>query len=223
MPKLEIPYRSQWDNDAKFNDSDCGPTCVAMILNHYNISITPDGVYNFLPPKEPTDFTYINELISVFKAHQITAQNFQYDTKATAMHHLRTKIDAGRPLIVLVKYQPWMAATGNHYEWGHFVVVTGYDSTHVMMHDPLFGMWAIRSKGAHFALPNDLFAAGWGGFTANENPNWVCIIAGDAGTTAVSQPSTPAPVTPTPSPVASTPSVASPTDPSAPTMADEDR
>jgi hypothetical protein len=197
-----------------------------MILNHYNISITPDNIYNFLPPKEPNDFTFIGELLTVFKSHQIKAQNFQYDAKATAFYHLRANIDAGRPLIVLVKYQPWMSVTGNDYKWGHFVVVTGYNSTHVLMHDPLFGLWADRGKGAHFALPNDLFAAGWGGFRGNENPNWVCIIAGDGKETAVApapQPAAPTPIKPPPPPVAPPPPAAPPADPSAPTMADEDR
>ncbi|MCP4428442.1 MAG: C39 family peptidase, partial [Chloroflexi bacterium] len=142
MPKLDIPYRSQWDDDAKFNNSDCGPTCMAMILNYFNVSMTPDGVYDHLPPKEPSDFTYVWELLNVFKKHKVTAVNYQYDAKATAFYHLRASIDSRRPLIALVKYKPWIAATGNQYEWGHFVAITGYTDTHVLMHDPLFGLWA---------------------------------------------------------------------------------
>lgn len=213
MPQLDIPYRSQWDNDAKFNNSDCGPTCTAMLLNFFGKNATPDGIYDFLPPKGPNDFTFVWELINVFKAHQVTATNFQYDTKATAFYHLRASIDAGKPLIALVKYQPWISATGNSYKWGHFVVISGYTDTHVLMHDPLFGMWASRSKGAFFTLPNDLFAAGWGGFANNENPNWVCIIAGDGQPAAVAE-SAPAPA---PAPIAP-PKPAAPTASTAPAV-----
>ncbi|WP_420640877.1 C39 family peptidase [Candidatus Leptofilum sp.] len=219
MPQLEIPYRSQWDNDAKFNNSDCGPTCTAMLLNYFGKSATPDGIYDDLPPKGPNDFTFVWELVNVFKKHQVTATNIQYDAKATAFYHLRANIDAGKPMIALVKYQPWISATGNSYKWGHFVVISGYTDTHVLMHDPLFGMWALRSKGAHFALPNDLFAAGWGGFTNNENPNWVCIIAGD-GKPAAAAESAPTPA-PAPVPVAP-PKPAAPAAPTEP-VADEER
>lgn len=232
MPQLEIPYRSQWDSDAKFNNSDCGPTCTAMLLNYFGKTATPDGIYDYFPNKGPNDFTFVWELVNVFKAKGVTAVNYQYDTKATAFYHLRANIDAGKPMIALVKYQPWISATGNNYKWGHFVVISGYTDTHVLMHDPLFGMWAARSKGAFFALPNDVFAAGWGGFTNNENPNWVCIIAGDGKPAAAPAPApAPAPVTPAPpKPVVPAPAVPAPAAPaSAAPMAvtqpaaDEDR
>ena len=219
MPQLDIPYRSQWDDDAKFYNSDCGPTCTAMLLNYFGKDATPDGIYNFLPPKGPNEFTLVRELVDVFKAHQVTATNIQYDTKATAFYHLRANIDAGRPMIALVKYLPWISATGNSYKWGHFVAISGYTDTHVLMHDPLFGMWATRDKGAHFALPNDVFAAGWGGFTNNENPNWVCIIAGD-GKPAAAVETTPVSITP---PKTETPPPSTAPVTSAKPIADEER
>ena len=222
MVQLNIPYRSQWDDDAKYNNSDCGPTCTAMLLNYFGKDATPDGIYDFLPPKKPDDFTYVQELLNVFKVHQVSAKNIYYDSRATAFYHLRANIDAGKPMIALVNYKPWRSATGHTYAAGHFVVVTGYTGTHVLMHDPLFGLWVDRNKGSHFALPNDLFAAGWGGFVNKENPNWACIIVGDGQSAAIesSPPPMPAPVTP-PKPESPSP----PTAPAAPAepVADEDR
>ena len=219
MPQIDIPYRSQWDDDAKFNNSDCGPTCAAMLLNYAGKSATPDGIYGFIDARKgPNDFTFVWELVSVFKKHQVTVRNIQYDTRATAFHHLRANIDAGKPMIALVKYQPWRHATGNDYQWGHFVVISGYDSANVYMHDPLFGLWRPRTSGPHFALSNDLFAAGWGGFRNNENPNWVCITVGDgtsAPVTAVAPTPEPEPIAPPP-PVVTEPVVTEP-------VADEDR
>lgn len=202
MKTIHIPYRSQWDNDAKQNKTDCGPTCVAMILNHYNISMTPDAVYHFLPPKKPDEFTRMSELISVFKRHDVQAQWQQYSEQRDALTQLRTNIDAGQPIIALVKYRPWIEATNNRYEGGHFVVVTGYSDTHVTMHDPLFGISSLRSQGSHFALPNALFAAGWGGFPSWENPNWACILVGQKSQTA--------PVAPQPQPLPEPAAPASP-------------
>lgn len=186
MPRLAIPYRSQWASDAANNSADCGPTSVAMILNYFQNEISPDGVYAFLPPKEPEDFTYIYELRSVLQAHGLQVTRQQYAGWEDAFANLKANIDSGKPMIALVKYKPWMGPTGNPYQWGHFVVITGYDDTHVYMHDPLFGLWVTPpEKGAHFVLAREVFAAGWGGFSDDENPNWVALVVEKA---AVPQP-----------------------------------
>ena len=75
-----------------------------------------------------------------------------------------------------MKYKPWVALTGNKFEYGHFLIVTGYDDTHVYVHDPLFGLWAQRSKGEFFRFTNKQFLDGWGGFHYTENQNFGCLI-----------------------------------------------
>ena len=62
LVKLNIPYRSQWADDAKNHETDCGPTCVAMILNGVGISSTPDGLYQHIPGKGYSDYTNFIEL-----------------------------------------------------------------------------------------------------------------------------------------------------------------
>jgi hypothetical protein len=198
MPRLDIPYRSQWAADADRHSADCGPTCAAMIMNYNQIEMTPNRIYDFLPSKEPGAFTFWHELTGVLQNHQIPAQRHTYVSRFQAMDNVRANIDAGNPMIALVKYEPWIQATGNNFEWGHFVVITGYDNANVYMHDPLFGgPWRPASAGAHFAMSHDLFCAGWGGFPATENPNFSCCVA--PSKTAVSQP-IPAAPSPPPSP-----------------------
>ena len=225
MPRLNIPYRSQWDDDARFNNSDCGPTCLAMVLNYFGVDITPDGVYAFLPDTGPNDFTTFGDLMRVARHFGLRADYASYGEITAAFGQLRAQVDAGRSPIALVKYRPWAAVTGNPYEWGHFVVVTGYDDAHVAMHDPLFGLWVQRDRGAHVAMPLDLFAAGWGGFPADENPNWACVIV-DRLAAPVPEPvpvPQPGPLPTPPEPPAPTPRPLPVPAPTAPTMVDESR
>jgi hypothetical protein len=185
MVKLSVPYRSQWADDAVNHDADCGPTCVAMILNYRGVPITPDGVYDFIDaPKGPGDYTTFTELILAARANGAKLNWRQYDDREQAFANLRANLDAGNPAIVLVKYLPWKSTLGNEFDFGHFVVATGYDEKadstgHIFMHDPLFGLWVAAEKGAHYAMPNDLFAAGWGSASEDLNPNWTLAYNGD--------------------------------------------
>jgi uncharacterized protein YvpB len=204
MPRLDIPYRSQWAADADKYSADCGPTCVAMVLGYHNIHTTPNQIYaeNF-PHKEVDEYTNFNELIGVFRRHQVGVAYREAGNRAEALHHLRANIDVGKPIIALVHYRSWRAygpIRANDFDGGHFVVVTGYDNEHIYMHDPLFGLWITpASTGAHFAMPIDVFCAGWSSFTPRTdgkgNPNWAYLIADGKGQ----------PVQPTPGPVPAPP------------------
>ena len=43
--KLEVPYRSQEDNDARIATTDCGATCVAMLLGGFGRFEKIDDVF----------------------------------------------------------------------------------------------------------------------------------------------------------------------------------
>ena len=40
-----IPYKSQSDSDARDYRNDCGPACVAMILNGVGVNVSTNAVY----------------------------------------------------------------------------------------------------------------------------------------------------------------------------------
>lgn len=219
MVKLTVPYRSQWAADADDHSADCGPTCVAMILNFFDVDITPDGVYDYIPHKEKHEFTNFSELINAGAAKNVSLTRQKYDDQSAALSNLRANIDAGNPIIALISYKHWKEATGNHFDGGHFVVVTGYDDEHIYFHDPLFGLWVKPGeKGAHLGFSNADFTAGWGGFPVHENPNWACAVAGQVATAPAAPEPQPEPV-PTPPPQTPTPPPATPT-PVAPDLAD---
>lgn len=173
--KLKIPYRSQWDSDAKDHSADCGPTSVTMLLNGKRVAITPDELYAYIGVRPK--FTYIPDLKNAaWGAGQLTLTYKKYANATEALRELRSNIDSGHAFIALVKYKPWIKLTGNKFEHGHFLVVTGYDDNHVFVHDPLFGWWAQRARGEYFRFTNRQFLEGWGGFHYTENDNFGCLL-----------------------------------------------
>lgn len=197
--KLTIPYHSQWDPDATAHEADCGPACLSMVLNSLGASITPDGVYAFLGPKGVKEFTTFAELIDVAGRHGLPLYYRLYADRQQALAGLQAALDQGLPAIVLVKYAPWRARTGNDFAWGHFVVATGYADGVIYVHDPLYGLWQPRTQGAYNALEQTLFLDGWGGFPPEENPNFACVVAARAVSRLVDggAPPEPPPITPT--------------------------
>lgn len=173
--KLIIPYRSQWDSDAKDHSGDCGPTCVAMLLNGKRVAITPDELYTYIGVRPK--FTYIPDLKNAaWGAGQLNLTYTTYANRQQALQALRQNIDAGHAFIALAKYEPWIKLTGNQFKYGHFLLVVGYDDDHIFVHDPLFGLWAQRSCGEYFRFTNKQFLDGWGGFHYTENQNFGCLI-----------------------------------------------
>lgn len=222
MVKLPVPFRSQWDlNDADDFNADCGPTCLAMILNFRGVPITPNTIYRHIPEpgKYENGVTDYNQLITVARDLGIKLNHRKYSEvgKDVALNSLRANLDAGNPGLALVRYLPWKEL-GNLYDGGHFVVVTGYDDGHIFIHDPLFGLHVKPAeKGAHFAMPIDLFVAGWGS-TFDPDPqksfgfNFSVAYNGDVIDLDRPAPPAPAPA-PHPTPAPAPPPIVTPTPP----------
>src|SRR5690606_36166494 len=156
MVKLPVPYRSQWDvNDAGEHSTDCGPTCVAMIVNYRGVAMTPNGVYAyFAQAKGRDDYTNFNELILAARDMGVKLNYRKYNDvgEEAAFRNLRANLDAGSPVLALVKYLPWKSALGNELSGGHFVAVTGSNADHIHVHHPLFGLQVKPAEyGPHYS------------------------------------------------------------------------
>lgn len=186
--KLDIPYRSQWDvPDADLAAGDCGPTCVAMLLNGLGKMATPDDLYYAIYPELKTNsamqipnmgYTNFSHLFKAAQAYGMSLERFTY-APAGALSSLKASLAAGKPSIALVKYTTWRTKTGNNFNGAHFVVVSGCDDDHVLVHDPLFGpaYKTRRAKGIYYEWTNDEFKTAWGGFSLAENPNYACLTS----------------------------------------------
>jgi hypothetical protein len=86
--KLDIPYRSQWDvPDADLAAGDCGPTCVAMLLNGLGKAATPDDLYYVIYPELKTNpamqipnmgYTNFSHLFNAAQAYNVSLERFTY-------------------------------------------------------------------------------------------------------------------------------------------------
>lgn len=152
MPLLAMPLKPQWGPGANRYINDCGPACVAMVLDFYGKlgALTVDTLAaetglrlsdSGLLPGGLRDLAYAHGLRMLARA-------------GVSPTDLRTEIDAGRPVIALVAYRFILGRLdqgdnipGND---GHYVVIVGYDEEHYVLDDPDY--WTPYTEQGHDVL-----------------------------------------------------------------------
>ncbi len=157
---LDVPYRSQWDDDATQSSSDCGPACLAMILGYYGVQARIDDLFE-ATGAPPGGYVGLNPLRQIGQAYGLelacSADNSLTDLKGW--------LDEGKPALVLVQYRSWSRhsppLTQDDFEGPHYVVAVGYDERgHVVVNDPNY--WGERRyEGYRRAYPEPLFSQAW--------------------------------------------------------------
>jgi len=174
---LDVPYRSQWDADANRSTTDCGPACLAMVLDYYgkqvaiNELLAATGV-------APGKYVGFGQLQRVAKAHGVT---FEYSANLK-LTDLTRWIDEGKPAIALVKYSYWSqieprVSTQDDFTGPHFVVVVGYGDGNIYINDPNY--WPPRrEEGYQKAWSEVLFNLAWSNVrtSRSSNPNNSVIV-----------------------------------------------
>ena len=155
---LDVPYHSQEDADAKYAWADCGPTSLRMIIawNAHrfglpNPNITVDEIVRTVGIG-PKDFSSFAQLIPAARKYGIE----MYHTNQATLERVKRELDFGRPVVQLVRYGSFSQRQHQRFTSGHFLVVTGYNATHVYFNDPY---WAgeQRNEGHNWAVPNEEF------------------------------------------------------------------
>ena len=181
MPKLSVPYKSQWDADAQLDNADCGPTSLAMLCTALGDPIGPDMLYQYINQVDPATGkkkwgTSAGDLIKAAKGRSLVLNRKTF-LPSTALDDLKRTIDAGTPFIALVNYAFWDPIVRNNFKGPHFVVVVGYDNTNIYIHDPLF-RGNRREQGNYWAYAYKDFTAAWGGCSIQfNNPNYLALIS----------------------------------------------
>jgi len=169
MKNLDVPYKSQWDDDATATMNDCGPASIAMILSFYDKKLTTDEVfYKTGAGQGYVTFAQMTKAISDY--------GFKYDvlTEQTT-EKLKSLIDQGIPPIVLVHYGSLSSRQDKGFSGAHFFVLRGYRDDGYFVNDPNF--WGnYRIDGENHFYSKTEFEEAWSTCNIDGNPNNSIIV-----------------------------------------------
>jgi len=163
-----IPYKSQFDDDANQYRNDCGPACVAMILNSLGKEATTNNVFR-RSGAEGNGYVSVSQMIRAAQTYHITFKYFY----PWSLNDLKMAVKAGTTPIVLVHYGAWssLGRTQSKFTGPHFVVVVGYDDSHIYVNDPLWKE-PRRYEGERIAWTTEEFMAAWTTASKDGNRNY---------------------------------------------------
>lgn len=163
-----IPYKSQYDADAGQYRNDCGPACVAMILNGLDKEVTTNAVFR-RSGAEANSYVSVSQMIRAAQTYKVTFKYFY----PWSLNDLKLAVKSGKAPIVLVHYGAWSSTgrTQSKFTGPHFVVVVGYDDTHIYVNDPL---WKDprRYEGERIAWTIKEFMTAWTTASKDGNRNY---------------------------------------------------
>ncbi|MDI6691648.1 MAG: C39 family peptidase [Candidatus Bathyarchaeota archaeon] len=184
---IDVPFHYQ-DTDYY-----CGPACLEMVFDYYGEDINQSEIADVARTiGEPVYSTFTDELrraahfsnISTSTGAEIPDHNISgytlrdlgyaaFEAYNMDLTQLQNYVDQNKPLILLMWYS-------EAHVYGHYRVVTGYNETHIFLHDP----WALSGKygGPNIVLNYTLFSDLWsysGNWTLYVSP-WIVNISAPA-------------------------------------------
>jgi uncharacterized protein YvpB len=179
MHFIDVPFHYQ-DKDYY-----CGPAALEMVFDYYGEDINQSEIADVARTIGPPLYsTYTDELrraahfsnISTSMGNEMpenitgyTLRNLGYaasEAQGMNLTQLKSYISQDKPLILLMWY------SGFHYS-GHFRVVTGYNETHVFLHDPWNKpLWNGTYGGPSIAFNNTYFMDLWSYYG-----NWALYVS----------------------------------------------
>lgn len=129
----------------------CGPASLAGVLNYWGVDVSPEDIATDIYSRSAKGTLNVDMLLYAegkgLKAHQYKG----------SLEDIRTHIDSGHPLIVLVDYGFWV------YQQNHFMVVVGYDEDRII---------ANSGKNRQKSIPLKEFLKSW-----KKTEFWTLLIA----------------------------------------------
>lgn len=151
---VSVPYRSQHDSDAQASRLDCGPACVAMLLEWRGTRVAIDEIARLTGAgKTSAD------------ALSIAARKYGLGLRKLSPMSLAdvdAQIQAGKPMIALVRYGDFGDQRQDFAYVGlHWIVIVGVDAENVYINDP--DWWGERRlEGKCRPVSRAVFDHAWG-------------------------------------------------------------
>jgi hypothetical protein len=163
----------------------CGPAALQMVFNYYGENISQSEIACVARSiGDPLYVTYTDELrragqfsnLSTSMGDElpsnITGYNLRqlgyatFEAEGVDLTTLRNFLDQGKPLILLMWYSSQHVST-------HYRVATGYNETHVFLHDPWNQpLWGGTYGGPNIAFNNSQFLDLWSYYD-----NWALYVS----------------------------------------------
>jgi hypothetical protein len=170
---LPIPYRSQWDPDASAFASDCGPACVAMVLDFYGQHVDINqlsleaGMSTVKRYTLPGDLIHITETRGVNLKRKLNCNLNDLVAEVTVCR---------RPVIVLIHYGDLgTLRQDKSFSGPHWALVVGIDDRSVIIHDPDWKEER-RQEGANLIVPRVTFEHAWADCNLDKNQPNQCLV-----------------------------------------------
>jgi hypothetical protein len=170
---LPIPYRSQWDSDANAFASDCGPACVAMVLDSYGQHVDINQLSLEAGMSTVKHYTLPGDLIHIAETHSVNLKR----RLSCSLDDLVAEVTVcRRPVIVLIHYGDLgMLRQDASFAGGHWTVVIGIDDQSVILHDPDW-RGERRQEGAGLVIPRAIFERAWANCSLDGNTPNQCLV-----------------------------------------------
>jgi len=179
--KLDVPYHSQWEDDAGLARRDCGPACVEMVGKYMNPSadVSTDDIMRFITGGS-------DRATSISELQRASSELFGVTLRrvdGASPGPLGSCLVGCRPVIVLVHYGSFQMRMDRNYTAGHWMVVVGLDEIdyqgekieRVLLHDP--DWWGdYKAQGAFIPVETNHFLRMWGDCVKDGNPAFLALV-----------------------------------------------
>lgn len=141
---LGVPFISQLDGTT-YGGVNCGPATIAMVLGAFGIRTGPVAIRTYINQisgnYSPDIGTSLEDLARVARESGLEATNLYapgggYLRWSTTL--LRQQIEAGRPVLTLVKYRALPSNRGSLSDFDHYIVVAGLSGDDFIYNDAAF-------------------------------------------------------------------------------------
>jgi hypothetical protein len=153
---LHVPYRSQLDGSA-YAQANCGPAALAMVLAYYGID---DSLWSLRVQAMQAQHSWVDDDGGYSDGYGVFVYNLAAVAESQGMRvdglwlregnridrlrlwraaDLRRQIEAGRPVIVQVRFRLLPGNVSSRYVEDHFIVVQGFVGTDFVYSDPVSG------------------------------------------------------------------------------------